>query len=226
MKIFCVRIGDRYGPEYEHYINNKLKEYEIVWIREPIQPDVKLQWNKMYSMSLDIDEPVCVIDIDILLVNNYKELFDYPIARGQFLSIRAWWRDSPGYLINGGFFKYYPKDCNYIYDEFINNVEYWQQYYINNGTTVGPVNGEQYFVEDMVNKRLQLLTAPVSWVARWSTGYNLTNDEYKRWQYATNNTYSQLTGNEYLHLDEFHPDIKLVHFTHSHNKPTTWISNV
>ena len=94
MKILAVRIGDRYGPEYEKYLENKLPEYDFIWIRKPIREDVLLQWNKMYGMSLDIDEPICVIDIDVLLVNNYKELFEFPIKKGQFVSIPGWWRDT------------------------------------------------------------------------------------------------------------------------------------
>lgn len=222
MKIFCVRIGEKYGQEYETYINEKLSRYDITWIREPFDSRIKLQWNKMYAMSLDIDEPVCVIDIDLLLVNNYLHLFEYVIQRGEFLSIPAWWKDSPGYSINGGFFKYYPKDCNYIYEKFMSDPEYWQEYYIKNETTVGPVNGEQYFVEDSVKERLNLKTVPMSWVARWSTGYNMTEAQYSKWQYEINQEYTDITGNDYLYLDKFHPDIKLIHFTHSQNKPTDW----
>ena len=69
MKIVAVRIGNRYGPEYETYLESKLPEYEFVWIREPMADNIKLQWNKMYGMTLNIDEPICVIDIDILLIN-------------------------------------------------------------------------------------------------------------------------------------------------------------
>ena len=29
MKIIAVRIGDRYGPEYEKYLEEKLPEYEF-----------------------------------------------------------------------------------------------------------------------------------------------------------------------------------------------------
>lgn len=153
MKIVAVRIGDKYGPEYETYLESKLPEYDFIWVREPIREDVTLQWNKMYGMSLDIDEPICVMDIDVILENDYKEVFDYPIERGEFLAMPGWWRDDQhGYPINGGFFKYYPKDCRYIYDEFMSKVDYWQQYYIENGTTTGPVNGEQYFVCDQVKE--------------------------------------------------------------------------
>ena len=45
-------------------------------------------------MQMDIDEPICVIDVDIILVNDYNKLFDYPVKRGQFLAIPGWWRDS------------------------------------------------------------------------------------------------------------------------------------
>ena len=219
MKVYCVRIGDKYGPEYEDYINEKLKKYEVIWIREPFGNDVKLQWNKMLPMSYDIDEPIVVIDIDIELINDYEMLFDYPINRGEFLSIPAWWKDSPGYNINGGFFKYYPRECNYIYEKFINNVEHWQDHYIDNGTTIGPVNGEQYFVEDSVNERLKLITVPSAWVARWTNGDGMSSEQHIKWQMEINDLYLDASGNDYLRLGEFHPDVKMVHYTHTHNKP-------
>ena len=81
MKIIVVRIGDKYGQEYEDYLESKLSEYELHWIREPYHPEIKLQWNKMWGMQLDIDEPICVMDIDILLMNDYKEIFEYTIKK-------------------------------------------------------------------------------------------------------------------------------------------------
>ena len=224
MKIVAVRIGDRYGPEYETYLESKLPEYEFIWVREPIRDDVLLQWNKMYGMSLDIDEPICVIDIDILLVNDYKEVFEYPIKPGEFVAMPGWWRDTDKeeYKVNGGFFKYYPKDCRYIYDEFICNTEKWQRHYINNGVTIGPVNGEQYFVEDQVKKRLNLKLLPNAWFTRWMDGESQTYRNNQRWQCDITKKYADITGNEYIFLDEFHPDIKYVHFTYSTNRPDSW----
>ena len=174
--VVAVRIGDRYGPEYEEYLESKLPEYNFIWVRKPIREDVTLQWNKMYGMSLDVDEPICVMDIDVLLTNDYKKIFEYPIERGQFIAMPGWWRDSnPKYTINGGFFKYYPKECRYIYDEFMSNVNYWQEYYIKNGITAGPVNGEQYFVFDQVKKKLDIKLMPKSWFTRWKSKYEDTN---------------------------------------------------
>ena len=226
MKIFAVRIGDRYGPEYEKYLEDKLPEYEFVWIREQINSKVLMQWNKMYAMNTGIDEPVCVMDIDMLLINDYKKIFEYPLERGEFISIPGWWRDTKreGYSLNGGFFKYYPTDCQYIYDKFMQDIDYWQNYYIKNGVTKGPINGEQYFVEDSVNEKLKLKLIPTSWVTRWCSDEAVINgQDMHTWQSKTMTKYQKLTGNEYIYLGgEFHPDIKLVHFTHHANKPHNW----
>ena len=226
MKIFAVRIGTKYGSEYETYLEERLPEYDFHWIREPYYHGVQLQWNKMWVMSLDIDEPVCVMDIDVLLVNDYKKVFDYPIERGEFLAMPGWWRDTKkeGYSLNGGFFKYYPIDCNYIYEKFMKSISYWQQYYIKNGVTNGPVNGEQYFVEDSVKEKLTLKLLPNEWFSRWVVNKDINyGKNMKRWQGQITSKYRKLTGNDYIYLGgEFHPDIKFVHFTHSLNKPHEW----
>ena len=218
MKIVAVRIGKAYGPEYETYLESKLPQHEFIWVREPIQKNIKFQWNKMLGMNLDVDEPICVMDIDLLLINDYHDIFNYPIERGQFLAMPAWWNDTSNsnYSINGGFFKYYPKDCQYIYEKFMSNPEHWQRYYIDNGYTVGPVNGEQFFVEDSVKERLDLITFPASWCTRWDAEGDI------EWQEDISNLYKEETGNDYLFMGEFHDDVKLVHFTHIANKPHEW----
>ena len=225
MKILAVRIGEKYGLEYEEYLERKLSDYEISWIRETYHQKVSLQWNKMWGMQLDQDDPICVMDIDVLLMGDYKKIFDYPIERGQFLAMPGWWRDTKkeGYFINGGFFKYYPKDCKYIYDKFMSDIHGWQRYYIDNGVTKGPVNGEQYFVEDSVKERLQLIMLPNHWFTRWAVNEDIVNRSMTKWQVQITRKYQKITGNDYIFLGgEFHPDIKFVHFTHRNNKPMEW----
>lgn len=226
MKIVAVRIGEKYGPEYETYLENKLPEHEFIWVRKPINDNIMLQWNKMYGMNLDIDEPICVMDIDMILVNDYQKVFNYPVKRGEFVAMPGWWRDTSksDYKINGGFFKYYPKDVKYIYDKFMDNPGHWQSYYIKNGITKGPVNGEQHFVEDSVREKLTLTLLPNSWVTRWCMDESvLYGKKLDDWQTRTTTSYKNITGNDYIYLgEEFHPDIKIVHFTHSMNKPHLW----
>ena len=90
VKIFCVRIGTKYGPEYEDYINSKLSNHEVIWIREPFHPHVPLQWNKLQVFDMDIDEPVIVMDIDKLLINDYEDVINYPCEKNEFVSIPYW----------------------------------------------------------------------------------------------------------------------------------------
>lgn len=234
MKIFCVRIGNKYDQRYEDYIERKLKGYDITWIREPFDKSVQMQWNKMLPMSLNLEEPVCVIDIDILLTHDYHQLFEYPIKRGQFLAAPNWWNETHIDL-NGGFFKYYPKDCNYIFDAFMKNPLYWQRKYIEAGLTSGPINGEQFFVRDLAEQELEVIRLPAAWFTRWTTmrvhemSVKYEPDETALiYEKNLTDLYKKITGNEYLcrpmgnGLVDFHPDIKFVHFTHTINKPHEW----
>ena len=200
-KVFAVRVRDKYGQEVEDYINSKISN--VTWIRDEL-PGVDLQWNKLRVMNMDIDEPVLVIDIDMYFMNDYIKAIDYPIRRGEFLTARTWWKDTwnEKYSLCGGFQKYYPSDCKYIYDEFMKDPEYWSQYYITRKITVGPVNGEQYFVEDQVNKKLHLSYLPDTWMSAMCD----INDKK---ELARLNT---LYSDEYMYLDGFNEKLKIIHF--------------
>ena len=206
-KVLVVRVGDKYGIEYETYLKSKIPNIEFITTEHPLLP---LQWTKMTCMNMDIDEPIVVMDIDVILENNYMEMFDYPIERGQFLAMKSWWTDTskPGYTINGGFYKYYPKDCKYIYEKMMSNPEYWQNYYIENGTTHGPVNGEQYFVEDSVKEKLELIYLPQNWYGKMKL------NPPKEWLIGCNLAYP----GDWFYLDgEFNEDVKLIHFQKTHS---------
>jgi hypothetical protein len=218
VKVFCVRIGNKYGPEYEDYINHKLEGHEVNWIRDPFHPWVPLQWNKLQVFNLDIDEPVIIMDIDKLLINEYEEVINYPCKKGEFVSIPYWWNfNGTHFKTSGGFYKFYPKDCKHIYDKYMSDIPYWTNYYIKNGFTIGPVNGEFMFVQDNL-KDLELTLMPDAWFTRW-----LTHDNDGMCD-KLEDKYREVTGNEYLYKDDFHPDIKIVHFTNSMNKPHEWIN--
>lgn len=168
MKIFAIRVRDKYGPEYEEYLNKKLGD--VTYIREEEHPFM-VQWNKLRIFNYDIDEPVCIVDLDIELVNNYMELFEYPIKRGEFVSLPAHWGDysSDKYTLNGGFYKFYPKDVKYIYDKFLEDPNQ-NKYYVEKLKLKHPLFGEQFFVEDQIKERLQLKLVPEDWVQRGTNG--------------------------------------------------------
>ena len=200
-KVFAVRVREKYGQDVEDYINSKISN--VTWIRDEL-PGIDLQWNKLRVMNMDIDEPVLVIDIDMFFMNDYIKAIDYPIQRGEFLTARSWWKDTwnENYSLCGGFQKYYPTDCKYIYDEFMKRPSYWQQYYIVRKITVGPVNGEQYFVEDQVKKKLNLKYLPETWMSAMC-------DKNDKKELARLNA---LYPDEYMYLDKFNEKLKIIHF--------------
>ena len=105
----------------------------------------------------------------------------------------------------------------------MSDISGWQRHYIDNGTTRGPVNGEQYFVEDSVKERLELKLLPKEWFTRWVVDSDIVGRSMTKWQVQITRKYQKITGNDYIFLGgEFHPDIKFVHFTHRNNKPHQW----
>lgn len=202
-KVYAVRVGDKFGPEFEEYFKSKLPD--ITFINDSPNPFIK-QWNKIRLFNLDVDEPICVIDVDIELINDYVEMFEFPIERGEFVHIDTWWNDSrkfPHYRFNGGFYKFYPKDTKYIYDKWMSDPEYWMQHYISNGTTIGPVNGEQYFVEDSVRERLNPKPLPKEWCTLWGD-----------WDVSDQFFWNECYPGDFLNIGgEFNEDIKLIHWS-------------
>ena len=203
-KIYAVRVGDKYGEHYERAL-----PFVDHWIRHE-EAGVRLQWNKLRCFEGE-KCPVIVIDIDLTFMNDYQDLFSLPVERGEFLTTRNWWgQDNPvtmKYKIAGGFYKFWPEDTEYILDIFHEDPLRWQNYYIQNGTTVGPVNGEMNFVEDCVrgrigNNPLKMKFVPDAWHTKWK------NEPSKEYMYRM----SKLYDNDYLWLGDFHPDIKLVHY--------------
>jgi len=197
VKVFAVRIGDRYNIEHEKYLKSKISNIEII---NEEKEDFKLQWNKLHFFNSNLDDSICVIDIDIQLINEYQRLFEYPIERGEFLTIDSWWSDRP---INGGFYKFYPKDTQYIYKEFKKRKAYWEEYFIKNGSKPGPVNGEEDFVWEMVKHKLKVKYLPSSWAT------TMRIDPDKEYLKSLNKKYSK----EYVYLgNKFNDDVKFVHY--------------
>lgn len=204
MEIRAVRVGNRYGPEYEDYLKSKLPS--IQFLNEE-QNGLQLQWNKLNFFSLDIDEPVCVIDIDIVLLNDYEKLFSLDVSPGEFLTVRQWWDPNSKSEINGVFYKFYPKDTKYIFDKMMEDPEYWQSYFIKNNIKPGPVNGEENFVEMMARQKLNIKYVPDEWVCRMPTNRKLIS------------RINALSSLPYVYLGGYHPEIKLVHFNGIGNYP-------
>lgn len=214
VKVFCVRIGTKYGPEYEDYINSKLEGHDVHWIREPYHKWIPLQWNKLQVFNMDIDEPVIVMDIDKLLINDYEEVINYPCKKDEFVSIPYWWNfvGTP-YKMSGGFYKFWPKYNKNIWDTFVVDIPGWTNHYIKSGLTYGPVNGEFMYVQEHIETEMVLM--PDAWFTRWISDPNISTSKIE-------DKYLEITGNKLYDGRDFHGDVKIVHFTRSNNKPHEW----
>jgi len=214
LKVFCVRIGTKYGPEYEDYINRKLEGHTVHWIREPYHKWIPLQWNKLKVFDMDIDEPVIVMDIDKLLIHDYEQVINYPCKKGQFVSIPYWWNfNGTPFRMSGGFYKFWPKENRNIWSTFEENIPHWTSHYIKSGLTIGPVNGEFMYVQEHLQTELALM--PDAWFTRWVSDPDISTDKIE-------DKYREITGNVLYDGHDFHEDVKMVHFTRSTNKPHNW----
>lgn len=201
VKVFAVRVGDRYGPEYEEYLKSKIPN--ITFLTTP-EPDLVWQWNKIHFFNYHSNEPIVVVDVDIELYNNYDDLINYPVSHGEFLTINPWWDNNKHSCdINGGFYKFYPSDTRYIYEEFMDQPDYWRRCFIDMGIKPGPVNGEENFVSRIAKQKLKIKYLPDNWVTRMVP--NISNKHLISLTKKYPGDYITLGG-------QYNPDIKLVHF--------------
>ena len=96
-------------------------------------------------------------------------------------------------------------------DKFMKDIDHWQSYYIEKGITVGPVNGEQNFVEESVKEKLELITFSDKWCTRWCQDPKINRE--------LNDLYMKYFHEPLIIDDKFNERIKIVHFTYSLNKP-------
>jgi len=198
VSVYTCRVGDKYGIEYEEKLREKIPNLIVLH-----EGEFNLQWNKINFFNTNGNDPVVVLDIDIDLINDYEEIINYPIKPGEFLSMKSWWEEVSGCELNGGFYKFFPDDTRYIYHEFKQSKEFWEEYFIKLGVKPGPVNGEENFVEYMVKKRLDLKFIPDSWCGR------MVKEPTKEWLAQINRKYS----GDYFYLDKINPDVKILHYT-------------
>lgn len=185
----------------------------------------KLQWYKtdffkksfFYDNGL-VDRPeqetIIVMDIDLDVIGNVDFLFD-PIKKDVFIgSHRWWWRwreDRNGeFALSGTVYKFNIGEFEYIAHIFDKDIEFWQEYFINNGITKGPVNGEQHYVQKMLMDRFCDVSAfPEKHIIKWNE-----NDFYQ--QTKLQEHYKKWSGNDYIDNENgFHPDVRIIHYAGS-----------
>ena len=175
--------------------------------------DRKLQWHKLTFFKKDIvkEDDIILMDIDQVIIRNCDFLFDN-IEDNEFRGThRFWWRwredkDNKKFALSGSIYKFKNGQHQYIVDEFERDIEYWQEHFIKTGITSGPVNGEQHFVQKMLeDNKTNVSMFPEKHIVKWHKDdfyiQTCIEHDYKKW-----------TGNKYLLDEDWHEDVKVIHY--------------
>lgn len=149
------------------------------------------------------------MDIDIDIIGSMDFIFAR-VKKHEFRGTRRWWweheRVGTEYALSGTMYKFQNGSHSYVYDTFELDIEYWQEYYIKNGITRGPVNGEQHYVQDQVIQHAKEKSFfPIEKIVKW-------NENDARTQIEAEEKYIKLTGLNYLEDGEFHPEVSVIHY--------------
>lgn len=194
-----------------------LSDHSGFWkdiIKIPItKQDRKLQWHKLTYFKKDIidGEDIILMDIDQVVIRNCDFLFE-PITNKEFRGThRFWWRwrednQNKKFALSGSIYKFKNGEHEYIVNEFEKDIEYWQEYFIRKGITSGPVNGEQHFVQKMLeDNKTNVSMFPEKYIVKWHKDdfyiQTCIEHDYKKW-----------SGNKYLLDEDWHEDVKVIHY--------------
>jgi hypothetical protein len=225
MIFLCVKVGGKYPASTVLELFRKLKKHYTGVVDMHCLTDTpecfygtgvspiaiesgdlwkKLQWHKTTFFRTNFNgwtdgTEVIVCDIDIDIIQNIDDLVDYT-CHG-FVASRRWWVLDYGEL-SGTWYKFRVGDHSYVDDNF--SVD-WQEYWVKTGLVEPPVNGEQNYVELLVeqNTEFGVEYLPDTWFTKW-TDNEIRNRRIK-------NAFFQLTGDR-LYNDKWHKDIKIVHY--------------
>lgn len=232
MNILTLKVGTKYSSEYVNKLYSSIErestvpfkmycytedptglrdEIVVVPIEDP--NEFALQWHKLkfhktgFAGILE-GEQCLILDIDWIITGSMDEILLHQLEDGQFGCFERWWSNLRHFCkINGGFQMYRMGDTNHLWEKFSADPEYWQSYYVNNGFAVGPVNGEQNFIDQHAGDNRYWF--PMRWFAKY-------HDE--EWPKIQKNWHRDVDSSEPYYMGgDFCEDIKMVHFSNSEN---------
>lgn len=227
LNILTLKVGTKYTSEDVNKLYENISEHTNIPFRficytedesgidTSIQtvkmenPNVfKLQWHKLKFHQTGFGgipkgEDCLILDLDLKILQNIDPILNFNISSNEFGVIYRWWSDRTHQCpINGGFQKFKSGYTNYFWDIFKNNFEYWQEYYINKGEAFGPVNGEQNFIHNHIEKAgLKRKYLPMDWFAKFNN--------------KLNESYIQPLWEKHIRKTKFveDPSIKIIHYS-------------
>jgi len=249
LKICTIYFGDLYTPDYVEKLFNSIRRnssipFQSVCISDDpnvsadiVLPynyysDVKLHWHKLkfFSPNFAYQNPgddIIVMDIDQIITGNVDDLIGHPVQENELITYGIWWNSEEliekGLALetNGGFYKFKSGSLKYVWDNFIENPEYWQMHYYKKGDVHFKYYGEQNYVNWKVfwEGNAKIIKTPEKWIGKYHTDYYENT--------LLNKKYCDKFKTDYMFLDNVNDNIKVVHFTGPgktiHEHDTSWI---
>ena len=241
INILTLKVGDKYFSQYVNNLYYSIKrnstvdfnfycytedssglvsDIKTVDIKDP--NEFKLQWHKLIFhkngfAGIEEGSTCIILDIDWIVINNLDDILNYNLPENTFGCFERWWSNLRHFCkLNGGFQMYRMGETNYLWQKFIEDPEYWQQYYIETGQCEGPVNGEQNFIDNHVINKHWL---PMEWFAKYHDIDYLKIQ--KNWNQFVNSEEPFMMGGDFCDT------IKMVHFSNAnnliHNSDDNWV---
>ena len=225
LKICTVYFDGIYTPEYVSKLYRSLKRNSTIPFQficltdnDNIEADIVLPYNhhseikkhwhklKFFSPQFAYQEPgddIIIMDIDQIIVNNVDDLLNWKVNDNELLTYGQWWNNK--LKINGGFYKFKSGSLKFIWDDFINAIDFWQLYFYNKGVVHYKYYGEQNYVKWKIEEHKAKLTlTPKEWLGRYSTDIKKNT--------KLNMTYSKICNTDFMILGDVNEKIKIVHF--------------
>lgn len=226
--IYTVCTGPNYLPSHANRFLRQLKEHVSLPLQLhcytthgrnqfdasieviPIEhDDGRRQWHKVDLFKMAPQGEVCFIsDLDWTFLGDVTDIFDQPVQPNEFVAPYRWWTrwKGEGFTINGGLYKFIGGQYTFIPDVFQANPRYWmQRYIIDLMVAHPPVNGEQNFVDEQMQKHNVCIKyfEPQYAFAR----YPVDPDHAVEY----NQLYAERCKKDWCWMGgEFHPDIRMV----------------
>ena len=226
LKICTVYFGDTYTPDYVGKLYDGIRRncsipFQSICISDDpsVEADVVLSYNhygdvkkhwhklKFFSPHFGYQDPgddIIIMDIDQVITGNVDDLIGHPVEDGELVTYGIWWKSL--LHTNGGFYKFKSGSLKFVWDDFIENPEYWQNHYYINGDVHFKYYGEQNYVNWKTQEYKATVTkTPEHWIGKYHSD---TIDNI-----VLNKIYCKKFDTDYMILDEVNESIKVVHFT-------------
>ena len=225
LKICTVYFKGFYTPDYVSKLYRSLKRnstipFQFICLSDTdVEADIVLPYNhhshirkhwhklKFFSPQFAYQQPdddIIIMDIDQIITNNIDDLINFKVTNNELITYDSWW--SKDLKINGGFYKFKSGSLKFVWDRFIENPEFWQMYYYNQGIVHFKYYGEQNFVyQCMLDHNTKITLTPGKWLTKYT-------DDYRK-NLELNRLYSKKFDTDYMILDDVNKYIKIIHFT-------------